>query len=281
MRMKAMDTRLRARRRPFGGWSRSFGARPRSGRLRIAEQISRRNRCQRSRTAHVIDDVFNRADIADPESDREKIAELDSGSIRRFHPAGCNDGWIRSKVAVHPHPKALEISNPILYFEGCESVNPLMRKVCLGRRVIRHFALIEVIYPIFAVPDRLIILEMLDSQSVRNDIVAVNNDAVFRGVYCPADGVRISMIRAPYPDIVDDHVARIDFETHRCFPDIRSADPEKDILNHRRIVRVRPRVTQETELRLISDADKNLGVLDSGIEQNPDYNPAPAAAADR
>ena len=143
-------------------------ARPRSGRLRIFGQISRRNRCQRSRTANIIDDVFNRADITDPESDREKIAELDSGSIRRFHPTRCNDGWIRGKVAVHAHPKALEVSNPILYFEGCKSVNPLMRKVCLGRRVIRHFALIEVIYPVFAIPDRLILLEMLDSLNSRS-----------------------------------------------------------------------------------------------------------------
>ena len=82
-----------------------------------------------------------------------------------------------------------------------------MQKVSLGRRVVRHFALIEVIYPIFAVPDRLILLEMLDGQSVGNDIVAVNNDAVIRGVYCPADGARISMIRTPYPNIVDDYVA--------------------------------------------------------------------------
>jgi hypothetical protein len=50
----------------------------RSGRLRIARQISRRNRCQRSRTANVIDDVFNRADVTNPKSDRQKIAELDS-----------------------------------------------------------------------------------------------------------------------------------------------------------------------------------------------------------
>ena len=72
----------------FGGWSGSFGARQRSGHLRIAEQISRCNRCQRSRTANVIDDVFNRADVTDPESDSEEIVELDSGSVRRFDSAG-------------------------------------------------------------------------------------------------------------------------------------------------------------------------------------------------
>src|ERR1700751_2883920 len=75
----------------------------------------------------------------------------------------------------------------------------------------------------------------VNSQSISNDIVAIYDKTMLRGVHRPTNSARISVISAPGPDIVNDYIARVDLERCLCFSSDISPNPEENVLYHRRI----------------------------------------------
>ena len=87
------------------------------------------------------------------------------------------------------------------------------------------------------------LLEVLDEQAGRGDVVAVDDDAVAAGVGAPAVGVALAsggealdaVVGAPHPGVVDQHVVAVDLERDLGLADVRPADAEVDVAEGERV----------------------------------------------
>jgi hypothetical protein len=113
----------------------------------------------------------------------------------------------------------------------------------LIRRVVGHLVLEHDRGTVLAVPDDLVALVVFNKQTVGSDIVPVYDQVVRSGVVRPAHTGAV--IRSPSPDIVDDHVVPVDLEADGSSARSSAADPEKDVLDQRRIVRVASGTSQD------------------------------------
>lgn len=87
----------------------------------------------------------------------------------------------------------------------------------LRGNIIRNLRLVEVGTPSLAVPTGLKPLKMFDKESVRGNVVAVNGEAIVAGVDGPARPSRLeAVIGAPEPDVVHDHIVRVDSDAVLC-----------------------------------------------------------------
>ena len=100
---------------------------------------------------------------------------------------------------------------------------------------------------------------MFDKQTVDRHPIAIDYDSVRAGIEVPADSG--SMIRAPYPGVVDDGVIAVDLQV-----DQRAAHPgapyaEKDIVKRDRV----PAVAGPAPIR--SDLEQHWRLNGSRVEQ--------------
>ena len=107
-------------------------------------------------------------------------------------------------------------------------------------RVVGNFGLVEISPAVISIPEHLKLLMMFHEQTVHGDVVSVDNKPVGAGVAEPAHAG--SVIGAPDPGVIDDGVARVDFEI-----DLRAAHPgptdaEEDVMQRNWILRM-PRLT--------------------------------------
>ena len=100
----------------------------------------------------------------------------------------------------------------------------------LARRVVRKLVLEKDDLATVSIPDHVVLLVMLDKQPGGRDIVAVDDDAVLRGVDIPPDGSRDPVVCSPGPDVIEDDVVTVDLETDVSLADVRTADPEEHVL---------------------------------------------------
>src|SRR6185503_7859476 len=107
----------------------------------------------------------------------------------------------------------------------------------LVRRIVRNFRLIKVRPPMFALPQDLELLMMLDEQPISGHIVPVHYQSVVAQVARPPHSRPV--ICPPNPRMVDNSVVRIDLQIHLRSPSSRSPVPEEHIMQKYRIARMR------------------------------------------
>ena len=122
------------------------------------------------------------------------------------------------------------------------ALDAVVHPVRLGRRVVRQLVLVQDRRAVLAVPDGVVLLEVLDEEAGRRHVVAVDDDAVAAGVGVPALGVAgealDAVVGAPHPGVVDQHVVAVDLERDVGLADVRAADAEVHVGQRGRVRRV-------------------------------------------
>lgn len=81
---------------------------------------------------------------------------------------------------------------------------------------------------------------MLDEQAIAGDVIPVDDEAVRRPAFVPADvdaaAVAIAVVGAPDPEMVADDMVAVDFQTGPGVPHGSPADAEEEIGEQCRIV---------------------------------------------
>src|SRR5258706_15107679 len=104
--------------------------------------------------------------------------ELDAGCDRDFETAIVDDGWVDVEVAVAADTPG---------FVCRDRVRHLVSRIASGRsvhvgslvwRVVRQLVLEEVGAAAIAIPEHVVLLEVLDEQAVDRDIVPVDDPAI-------------------------------------------------------------------------------------------------------
>ena len=98
----------------------------------------------------------------------------------------------------------------------------------LARDVIRYLTLIENGFAAFAEPLNLLLLEMLDCETQRCHVVAVDNHPMHRNIARPAC-IR-PVVCTPRPDVIQNHIVAIDLKSRSSGSSRRSTDAEEDIV---------------------------------------------------
>ena len=105
--------------------------------------------------------------------------------------------------------------------------------VGLGGRVIGQLVLVQDRRAILTVPDGVVLLEVLDKQSGRGDVITVDDHAVAAGVGVPAFRVARealdAMVRPPDPDVIDQDIIAVHLERHIHLADVRPTNAEVHI----------------------------------------------------
>ena len=107
---------------------------------------------------------------------------------------------------------------------------------------------------VLAVPDGVVLLEMLDEKAGRRDVVAVDHDAVAADVGHPplvvaeisavavlsADDFEAlnAVVGSPHPGVVDEDAVAVDLEGDVALADVRAADAEVHVAERRRVQRI-------------------------------------------
>ncbi len=111
---------------------------------------------------------------------------------------------------------------------------------------------------------------MFDRQAQSRDVGPVHNQAIGGSVHGPPEGSSVSVVRAPYPGVVDNHIVAIDFEAFCSGSRRGAANAEEDIVDRGRVAgvanaRVRARNTYLQEDRRVdrTGIDEQSGNLDS------------------
>jgi hypothetical protein len=77
---------------------------------------------------------------------------------------------------------------------------------------------------------------VLDEQAGRGHVVSVDDEPGVGRVDVPTDRARDPVVRAPGPDVVEDHVVAVDLQADGGLADVWAADPEEDVLQDGRVV---------------------------------------------
>src|ERR1035437_2347891 len=172
------------------------------------------------------------------EEDREQIVEASRRELRGNHERVSGvDVHALIEEAVASHAPGLESLDIVGDPDGRVAERAVtLSPGGLAWRVIRHLVLEEDDLAVLAVPDDLVLLEMLDEQTRGGDVVAVHDHAGIGGVARPADAGAV--VGPPGPDVVEDDVAGVDFEADGRLADACAADAEVDVLERARISRV-------------------------------------------
>ena len=123
----------------------------------------------------------------------------------------------------------------VTYHIGWIAVRRSIHPCALARHVVGQFTLVEDRLATVPVPEHLLLLVVLNKQTGRRDIVAINHDPMISGVYCPPNPGAV--VCAPRPDVIEDHVVVVYLETGRSAACGRSADAEEHVIQRHWIVR--------------------------------------------
>ncbi|PAV67663.1 hypothetical protein WR25_18011 [Diploscapter pachys] len=206
--------------------------------------------------------------LAAAQRDRRDIRDAHARRIGHFHGACEHDRRIGGEIGIDPHADRLMLADVI----GDLVRGPPARRIrtpgALARRIIRQFVLVEKGAAVLAIPQRLPTLEMLDEQAIAGDVIPVDDEAVRRPAFVPADvdaaAVAIAVVGAPDPEMVADDMVAVDFQTGPGVPHGSPADAEEEIGEQCRIVTMiavraaRPDLHQHRR-RLRSGVDQQSG----------------------
>ena len=190
-----------------------------------------------------------------------RLCRLPAGSVRGTSKAlyaKMSTPWLK-KLQLPPGP--LEAPHAVGDLEGGPAVDTWgSRPRRLARRVAGHLVLEEDHPAAIAVPDRLVLLVVLDKQAVGRHVVAVDDHTCIGGVDRRADAVAV--VGAPGPGVVQDGVVAVDLEAHRRLAGGGAADPEEHVLQGRRVIRVAVVSVRGADLQ------QQPGVLGTGIDDD-------------
>src|SRR5262245_13688967 len=82
--------------------------------------------------------------------------------------------------------------------------------LAVWRRVIGDLGLVEVEPAAVAVPDSLVLLEVLDEEAIGGDVGAVHHHTIRGGVDVPAHRSGIAVVGAPEPGVVKQRIVAVD-----------------------------------------------------------------------
>src|SRR5215211_3458043 len=163
------------------------------------------------RTAGVVDDVVDGPHAT--QRDDHHVGEPYAGTVRHLEPAFGHNGWTDVEVAVAAHSPGLVRGHRVGHLVRGVPSGRAVHPGRLARWVVRHLVLVEVRTATVAVPDRLVLLVVLDEQAVHRDVVAVDDQAGVGGVDRPTDTAAV--VGTPEPHVVTDDVVAVDDEA-RC-----------------------------------------------------------------
>ena len=90
------------------------------------------------------------------------------------------------------------------------ALDAVVHPIRLGRRIVRQLVLVQDRDAVLAVPDGVVLLEVLDEQAGRGHVVTVDDDAVAADVGVPALGVAgealDAVVATPHPRVIDQDV---------------------------------------------------------------------------
>src|SRR5262245_33310466 len=133
------------------------------------------------------------------------------------------------------------------------------------RRVIGDLGLVEVDPAAVAVPDNLVLLEVLDEEAIGGDVVAVHHHAVRGGVDVPAHRSGIAVVGAPEPDVVNQCIVAVDLQTDAGPARGRSSDANEQVVDCDRIGSVVGATPGRADL--YQDGRVNLARVDEDMRQ--------------
>src|SRR5215469_17924216 len=156
------------------------------------------------RTAGVVDDVVDGAGTA--EVDREQVVHLDARRDRDLEGMRHVDVRVHVGEDVTAHAVTLERLHVVGHLEGRPAEDAAVLVGGLVRRVVGQLVLEEDVFAVLADPDDVVLLEVLDEQPCRGDMVAVHHKAGVSGVDGPADRAGDAVVSTPDPQVVKDRV---------------------------------------------------------------------------
>ena len=158
--------------------------------------------------AGAVDDMVDAAvGLPAAQPDGHHVVHLDAGRGRRLDGVLGHDGR-GVEHAIDAQPPGFMGRDRVAHLVGGVAVHLAMPPGLLARRIVGHLGLVEVDAAAVAVPDRLILLAVLDEQAVDGDVVAVDDQAGVVLVRGPARAPAV--IGAPEPEVVAHHVVAVD-----------------------------------------------------------------------
>src|SRR6516165_8412082 len=187
------------------------------------------------RPACIVDHVQNATGPGRTEEDREQIMKAcrrEGGrDFKRVHRV---DAHALVEKAVAAHTVSAEAGHSVGNFEGRPAVDTGSRHPRrLAGRVVGHLVLEEDVGAAIPVPDYLVLLVVLDEKTVRGRVVTVDDDTGVGSVEVPTHTVTV--VGPPCPDVIEDYVFAVDYETGCRAARLRSADTEEHITQSRRV----------------------------------------------
>src|SRR5665647_3159962 len=233
--------------------------------LRVADDVGRTLVRRRNLRADAVDHVVDRAGAV--QCDGEQIMHLHACGVGHLERVRCVQRRVHVGVDVAAQTPRLVRRDRIGHLVRRVAEDPIVLPGGLVRRVVRHLVLEEDRLAVLAVPEHVVLLEVLDEQTGRGHIVAVDDETGVGGVDSPPD--TLAVVGAPGPDVVQDDVVAVDLERDGRLAGVRSADAEEDVLDAGRVGRIRP-VVVLTGLAipgvLRADLDKRGGVDTAGVD---------------
>ncbi len=169
--------------------------------------------------ASVVDDIVDLAFVV--EGDGDHVVEADVGGDGNLDGAGEDDVGM-AEDAVDAEAPSFVRGDGVGYFVGGPAVGAWGAGIAgLVGWVVGDFGLVEVGAAAVAVPEDLELLVVFDEETVGDDVVSVDDEAVGADVRVPA--YTGTVVGAPDPGMVDDGVVGVDLEvayraTGSCSP---------------------------------------------------------------
>src|ERR1700674_527482 len=204
---------------------------PRGVLLRVADHGDRGVRVRDcGRPSGLVDDVEDAATSIDlVEKDRQEVMQAACRKLAWHLERTLRvDIHVLVEEAIAAHAVTREARHAFRNLESRVAVNSRrLHPGGLGRYVIGHLVLKENVGAAVAVPDHLVLLEVLDEQAVSGDVVTVDDDAGVRRVGGPPHPVAV--VRAPRPNVVEDRVVAVDDQAGRRLTCRCPADAEEHV----------------------------------------------------
>src|ERR1700758_5065394 len=139
---------------------------------------------------------------------------------------------IEEAVAAHTVPA--EAADSAGNFEGCPTIDTgSLHPRRLAGRVVGHLVLEENVGAAIPVPDHLVLLVVLNEKAVGGHVVTVDYDSGVGSVAVPPHTVAV--VGTPCPDVIEDDIIAVDYQTARRPARLGAADTEEYIVKSRRV----------------------------------------------
>src|SRR5258708_17038172 len=167
------------------------------------------------------------------EEDREQIVETScregGGNLKRVFGV---DVHALVEEGVATNTGSVEAGHTVGNLEGRPAVDAgSLHPRRLAGWIVGHLILEKDVCAAIPVPDRVVLLVVLDEKAVRGYVVTVDDDAGVGSVAGPAHTVAV--VGPPRPDVIQDDVVAVDDQAGRPAACLRAADTAEHILKNR------------------------------------------------